>query len=64
MHALKTDEICMQVCPQKIGKYAVKYTVVFSVFDLKIVYLTHLNSACHEYARFRIRKVPGSLKSD
>jgi len=41
----------------KIGKYAVKYAVIFSVFELKIVYLTDLNSDFHKYTRFQIRKV-------
>jgi len=46
----------------KIGKYAVKYAVVFSVFDLKIVYLTHLRSAFQKYARCRIREVRWNVK--
>ena len=51
IHALKPKYTNML---PKIGKYAVKYGVVFSVFDLKILYLTHLNSAFHTYTRFRI----------
>ena len=56
MYALKPDEICMQICSQKIGKYTVKYPVIF-IFEHKIFYLTHLNSALHKYTRFRKREV-------